>query len=29
MARGKKYRQALEKFERTKTYTWEEAVKTW
>ena len=27
MARGKKYRQALEKFERTKTYTWEEAVK--
>lgn len=27
MARGKKYKQALEKFERTKTYTWEEAVK--
>jgi len=27
MARGKKYRQALEKFERSSTYTWEEAVK--
>ena len=27
MARGKKYRQALENFDRTKTYTWEDAVK--
>lgn len=27
MARGKKYRQALESFDRTKTYTWEDAVK--
>ena len=27
MARGKKYRQALESFDRTRTYTWEEAVR--